>query len=189
MYSCLLWLNLHIEQIEDGALGLPKGPSKAYLYWVTREQSSFVWFRDFIRDVSKKTDQVKWAVEVHNFLTSMYKEEDARSALLSAIQMLYHSKRAIDIISRTPVSKLLGEASIILTIDRWQVQCVLLVKMWLCRFGLISHDRIGSASSWSCQEGIEEQGSVSRGWKSNEYESRCFSYLSDNGKLLMILLH
>ncbi|KAK4750452.1 hypothetical protein SAY87_003934 [Trapa incisa] len=91
------------SKIQDGAIGLPRGPSKAYLYWVTREQSSFSWFGDFIRDVYKKTSQVQWAVEVHSFLSCMHKEEDARSALLSALQIIYHVKRGTDIISRTPV--------------------------------------------------------------------------------------
>lgn len=107
-------------------------PSKAYLYWVTREQSSFAWFRDFIKELpkgnkNKVQQQIEhfvsfflciWlminalykmasfdqlVVEMHNFLTCMYKEEDARSTLLSAIQVLYHAKYGIDIVSQTPV--------------------------------------------------------------------------------------
>ncbi|OWM65233.1 hypothetical protein CDL15_Pgr008823 [Punica granatum] len=94
---------VHCEQIDTGEYRHTKGPSKAYLFWVTREHSSFAWFQDFIRDVSKKTSQNQWAVEMHNFLTCMYKEDDARAALLSAIQVLYHAKRGTDIISKTPV--------------------------------------------------------------------------------------
>ncbi|XP_031404619.1 respiratory burst oxidase homolog protein A-like isoform X2 [Punica granatum] len=91
------------SEIDTGEYRHTKGPSKAYLFWVTREHSSFAWFQDFIRDVSKKTSQNQWAVEMHNFLTCMYKEDDARAALLSAIQVLYHAKRGTDIISKTPV--------------------------------------------------------------------------------------
>ncbi|XP_024027378.1 respiratory burst oxidase homolog protein A [Morus notabilis] len=79
-----------------------KGPIKAYLYWVTREQNSFDWFRDIMKEVSK-SNQKQSVVEVHNFLTSIYQEGDARSTFISAIQALYHAKHGIDIISRTPV--------------------------------------------------------------------------------------
>ncbi|XP_058761419.1 respiratory burst oxidase homolog protein A-like isoform X2 [Vicia villosa] len=82
---------------------LTKGsPSKAYLYWVTREQNSFDWFRDVIKEIAGSTKQ-KSVVEMHNFLTSVYPEGDVRSALLSVIQALNHAKNGIDIVSRTPI--------------------------------------------------------------------------------------
>ncbi|GMN54279.1 hypothetical protein TIFTF001_023409 [Ficus carica] len=81
---------------------LRKGPNKAYLYWVTREQSSFDWFRDIMKETSK-SDQKQSVVEVHNFLTSIYQEGDVRSAFISAIQALHYAKHGVDIISRTPV--------------------------------------------------------------------------------------
>ncbi|KAF3438067.1 hypothetical protein FNV43_RR20823 [Rhamnella rubrinervis] len=81
---------------------LRKGPLKAYLFWVTREQSSFDWFRDVMKEISN-SNQKQSAVEVQNFLTSVYQEGDARSALISAIQALYHAKHGIDIFSRTSV--------------------------------------------------------------------------------------
>lgn len=34
-----------------------KGPLKAYLYWVTREQSSFDWFRDVMKEISKSNQK------------------------------------------------------------------------------------------------------------------------------------
>lgn len=43
-------------------------------------------------------------VEMHNFLTSVYQEGDARSILISAIQALQHARNGIDFVSRTPVS-------------------------------------------------------------------------------------
>jgi respiratory burst oxidase len=81
---------------------LTKSPSKAYLYWVTREQNSFDWFRDVIKEIANSTKQ-KSVVEMHNFLTSVYPEGDVRSALLSVIQALHHAKNGIDIVSRTPI--------------------------------------------------------------------------------------
>ncbi|KAF8037407.1 hypothetical protein BT93_B0340 [Corymbia citriodora subsp. variegata] len=90
------------DNVESGEVSNPKGPAKAYLYWVTRDQSSFAWFRDFFKQMSK-TNQKESTMEMHNFLTSMYKEEDARSVLLSAIQALSHAKSGIDFISQTPV--------------------------------------------------------------------------------------
>ncbi|KAH7528865.1 hypothetical protein FEM48_Zijuj05G0123200 [Ziziphus jujuba var. spinosa] len=79
-----------------------KCPLKAYLYWVTREQNSFDWFRDEMKEISN-SDQKQSPIEVQNFLTSVYQEGDARSAFISAIQALYHAKHGIDIVSRTPV--------------------------------------------------------------------------------------
>ncbi|XP_056175295.1 respiratory burst oxidase homolog protein A-like [Syzygium oleosum] len=90
------------DHVDSGIVSIPKGPSKAYLYWVTRDQSSFTWFRDFIKQIPK-TNRKESIMEMHNFLTSMYKEEDARSVLLSAIQALSHAKSGVDFISQTPV--------------------------------------------------------------------------------------
>ncbi|KAK9278589.1 hypothetical protein L1049_028161 [Liquidambar formosana] len=85
----------HLDHVKSA-----KGPSKAYLYWVTKEQGSFDWFRDVMKDISKTKQSM---IEMHNYLTSIYEEGDARSALISAIQSLHHAKNGIDIVSRTPV--------------------------------------------------------------------------------------
>ena len=37
-------------------------------------------------------------VEMHNFLTNVYQEGDVRSALISIIQALHHSKNGIDVV-------------------------------------------------------------------------------------------
>ncbi|XP_061364958.1 respiratory burst oxidase homolog protein A-like [Gastrolobium bilobum] len=81
---------------------LTKGPLKAYLYWITREQNSFDWFRDVMKEISNSTKKQS-VVEMHNFLTSVYPEGDVRSALLSVIQALHHAKNGIDMVSRTPI--------------------------------------------------------------------------------------
>ncbi|KAK7265862.1 hypothetical protein RJT34_33486 [Clitoria ternatea] len=81
---------------------LTKGPLKAYLYWITREQNSFDWFRDVMKEITNSPKKQS-AVEMHNYLTSVYPEGDVRSALLSVIQALHHAKNGIDIVSRTPI--------------------------------------------------------------------------------------
>jgi len=96
--------NTHRDRSGSGDCSIRKGPLKAYLYWVTREQSSFDWFRDVMKEISKSNQKQSVAVvEMHNFLTSVYQEGDVRSALISAIQALYHAKNGIDIVSKTPV--------------------------------------------------------------------------------------
>ncbi|KAJ3673856.1 hypothetical protein LUZ60_005848 [Juncus effusus] len=79
-----------------------KRKRKAYFYWVTREQGSFEWFRDIMKEVSH-VDKNKGVIEMYNYLTSIFQEGDKRSALISAIQALHFTKNGIDIISRTPV--------------------------------------------------------------------------------------
>lgn len=90
------------HKVNGGECCATKGPSKAYLYWVTREQGSFVWFKDVLTETSK-IKQKQDVVEMHNFLSSVYQDGDARSAIISAIQALHHSKKGIDIVSKTPV--------------------------------------------------------------------------------------
>ncbi|CAN8308224.1 unnamed protein product [Cochlearia groenlandica] len=73
----------------------------AYFYWVTREQGSFDWFRDIMNEISE-SDR-KGVIEMHNYLTSVYEEGDARSTLLTMIQTLNHAKNGVDIFSGTKV--------------------------------------------------------------------------------------
>ncbi len=42
-------------------------------------------------------------IELHNYLTSVYEERDARSTLLSMVQALNHAKHGVDIVSGTRV--------------------------------------------------------------------------------------
>ncbi|EMS59965.1 Respiratory burst oxidase-like protein F [Triticum urartu] len=78
------------------------GLRKAYFYWVTREQGSFEWFRDIMKEVSAR-DSKQGVIEMYNYLTSVYQEGDKRSVLISAIQALHFARHGIDIISKTPV--------------------------------------------------------------------------------------
>ncbi|KAH9313247.1 hypothetical protein KI387_028282 [Taxus chinensis] len=78
-----------------------RGPMNAYFYWVTREQGSFEWFRGVMNEIAE-SDQ-KAVIEMHNYLTSVYEEGDARSALITLIQALHHAKSGVDILSGTRV--------------------------------------------------------------------------------------
>jgi hypothetical protein len=45
-------------------------------------------------------------IELHNYLTSVYEERDARTTLLSMVQALNHAKHGVDIVSGTRVNTL-----------------------------------------------------------------------------------
>ena len=45
-------------------------------------------------------------IELHNYLTSVYEERDARTTLLSMVQALNHAKHGVDIVSGTRVNKI-----------------------------------------------------------------------------------
>ncbi|GJM84589.1 hypothetical protein PR202_ga00272 [Eleusine coracana subsp. coracana] len=99
-----------ISVLKDIANGLNNGDGsyrhadqlkKAYFYWVTREQGSFEWFRDIMKEVSA-LDRKQGVIEMYNYLTSVYQEGDKRSVLISAIQALHFARHGIDIISKTP---------------------------------------------------------------------------------------
>ncbi|KAE8675725.1 Respiratory burst oxidase-like protein C [Hibiscus syriacus] len=75
--------------------------TNAYFYWVTREQGSFDWFKGVMDEVAD-LDQ-RGVIEMHNYLTSVYEEGDARSALITRVQALNHAKNCVDIVSGTRV--------------------------------------------------------------------------------------
>lgn len=45
-------------------------------------------------------------IEMHNYLTSVYEEGDARSALITMVQALNHAKNGVDVVSGTRVQTL-----------------------------------------------------------------------------------
>ncbi|KAL6177319.1 hypothetical protein ACLB2K_048845 [Fragaria x ananassa] len=75
--------------------------TNAYFYWVTREQGSFDWFKGVMNEVADQ-DQ-RGVIEMHNYLTSVYEEGDARSTLITMVQALNHAKNGVDIVSGTRV--------------------------------------------------------------------------------------
>ncbi|CAH9130289.1 unnamed protein product [Cuscuta epithymum] len=77
------------------------GPQRAYFYWVTREQGSFEWFKGVMDDIAEY-DQ-NHVIEMHNYLTSMYEEGDARSALITMVQSLQHAKNGVDVVSQSRI--------------------------------------------------------------------------------------
>ncbi|GLT90839.1 hypothetical protein SLE2022_087560 [Rubroshorea leprosula] len=75
--------------------------TNAYFYWVTREQGSFDWFKGVMNEIAD-LDR-RGVIEMHNYLTSVYEEGDARSALITMVQALNHAKNGVDIVSGTSV--------------------------------------------------------------------------------------
>ncbi|EEF51258.1 respiratory burst oxidase homolog protein A [Ricinus communis] len=75
--------------------------TNAYFYWVTREQGSFDWFKGVMNEIAD-LDQ-RGVIEMHNYLTSVYEEGDARSTLITMVQALNHAKNGVDIVSGTRV--------------------------------------------------------------------------------------
>ncbi|KAG8388180.1 hypothetical protein BUALT_Bualt02G0099000 [Buddleja alternifolia] len=75
--------------------------TRAYFYWVTREQGSFDWFKGVMNEVAEMDH--KGVIEMHNYCTSVYEEGDARSALITMLQSLNHAKNGVDIVSGTRV--------------------------------------------------------------------------------------
>ncbi|KAK4777720.1 hypothetical protein SAY87_017907 [Trapa incisa] len=74
---------------------------RAYFYWVTREQGSFEWFKGVMDDIAE-SDQNNM-IEMHNYLTCVYEEGDARSALIAMVQKLQHAKNGVDIVSESRI--------------------------------------------------------------------------------------
>ncbi|KAL9232556.1 hypothetical protein vseg_007656 [Gypsophila vaccaria] len=78
-----------------------RGPQRAYFYWVTREQVSFDWFKGVMDDIVEcDIDNV---IELHNYLTCVYEEGDARSALIQMVQSLQHAKNGLDVVSESRI--------------------------------------------------------------------------------------
>ncbi|XP_060188273.1 respiratory burst oxidase homolog protein E-like [Lycium barbarum] len=73
----------------------------AHFYWVTRESGSFEWFKGVMNEVAEMDH--KGLIEMHNYLTSVYEEGDARSTLITMVQALNHAKHGVDILSGTRV--------------------------------------------------------------------------------------
>ncbi|KAF3453946.1 hypothetical protein FNV43_RR04387 [Rhamnella rubrinervis] len=101
-------LKLHQTKNPDAELagGHPvrtnrKSPERAYFYWVTREQGSFDWFKGVMDDIAEY-DQ-NHIIEMHSYLTSVYEEGDARSALIATVQKLQHAKNGVDVVSQSRI--------------------------------------------------------------------------------------
>ncbi|KAM0034773.1 putative NAD(P)H oxidase (H(2)O(2)-forming) [Helianthus debilis subsp. tardiflorus] len=107
--------NMKAKEEEENALehgGTPKNKSaptsannfrttRAYFYWVTREQGSFDWFKGVMNEVAEMDKN--GVIEMHNYCTSVYEEGDARSALITMLQSINHAKNGVDVVSGTRV--------------------------------------------------------------------------------------
>ncbi|VAH20107.1 unnamed protein product [Triticum turgidum subsp. durum] len=95
---------------EAGSSFKSNGPSRAYFYWVTREQGSFEWFKGVMNEVAECDSDN--AIEMHNYLTSVYEEGDARSALIAMVQSLQHAKNGVFYCGSPTLTKTLRELAI-----------------------------------------------------------------------------
>uniref|UniRef100_M8CAL5 Putative respiratory burst oxidase-H-like protein n=1 Tax=Aegilops tauschii TaxID=37682 RepID=M8CAL5_AEGTA len=95
--------NDEVESMHGSEIGSFKnsGPGRAYFYWVTREQGSFDWFKGVMNEVADNDHSD--VIEMHNYLTSVYEEGDARSALIAMVQSLQHAKNGVDIVSGSKI--------------------------------------------------------------------------------------
>ena len=48
-------------------------------------------------------NMLQHVIEMHNYLTSVYEEGDARSALIAMVQQLQHAKNGVDVVSESRV--------------------------------------------------------------------------------------
>ncbi|KAL0842728.1 hypothetical protein Bca101_015973 [Brassica carinata] len=74
---------------------------RAYFHWSTKEQGTFDWFRNVLDKVAEA--DVNNVIELHTYCSTIYEEGDARSALITMLQSLYHAKNGSDIVSETRV--------------------------------------------------------------------------------------
>ncbi|KAI3802582.1 hypothetical protein L1987_30720 [Smallanthus sonchifolius] len=81
--------------------------TRAYFYWVTREQGSFDWFKSVMNEAAGMDKN--GVIEMHNYCTSVYEEGDARSAIITVLQRLNHAKNGVDVVSGTRVMSHFGK--------------------------------------------------------------------------------
>ncbi|KAL1544170.1 NAD(P)H oxidase (H2O2-forming) [Salvia divinorum] len=94
-------VNNESHSVPDDVPAEKHGPERAYFYWVTREQGSFDWFKGVMDDIAEYDHH--HIIEMHNYLTSMYEEGDARSALIAMVQSLQHAKNGVDVVSESRI--------------------------------------------------------------------------------------
>ncbi|KAL4559836.1 hypothetical protein LXL04_031982 [Taraxacum kok-saghyz] len=75
--------------------------TRAYFYWVTGQQGSFDWFEKVMNEAAEMDKN--GVIEMHNYCTSVYEEDDARSALITMLQTLNHAKHGVDVVAGTRV--------------------------------------------------------------------------------------
>jgi ABC-type enterochelin transport system ATPase subunit len=90
---------------------------------------------------------------MHNYLTSVYEEGDARSALIAMVQSLQHAKNGVDIVSGSKVKErnkhLLSFPLSLLSAQNSDMLYLfpVLSDLWICRFERILQGQTGEKSS------------------------------------------
>ncbi|KAL4561491.1 hypothetical protein LXL04_033657 [Taraxacum kok-saghyz] len=93
--------NKAIEDEEKNGTGKGKtGRTRAYFYLVTSDQGSFDMFKDIINEAAEMDKNV---IEMNTYCTSVFPEDDARSAFITILQSLYHAINRVDVVSGTCV--------------------------------------------------------------------------------------
>lgn len=99
MISILKDLLNHMKKSDSHTTDAEKKVLKrAYFYWVTKEQASFDWFKGVMDDVAEYDhDKV---IEMHNHLSCVHEEGDARSVLVTMLQQIQQSRgEQVDVVS------------------------------------------------------------------------------------------
>ncbi|CAH1440945.1 unnamed protein product [Lactuca virosa] len=81
--------------------------TRAYFYWVTSEQGSFDMVKDIMNEAAEMDEY--GVIEMHAYCTSVFEEDDARSAFITILQSLYHARNGIDVVSGTRVKSRFSE--------------------------------------------------------------------------------
>ncbi|XP_016461963.1 respiratory burst oxidase homolog protein E-like [Nicotiana tabacum] len=95
------WRSVATSSVASSGRKKLQRTKNAYFYWVTREPGSFEWFKGVMNEVAEIDH--KGQIEMHNYLTSVYDKDDARSTLITMLQALNHAKHGVDILSGTRV--------------------------------------------------------------------------------------
>lgn len=74
---------------------------RAYFHWTTKEQGTFDWFKNVLDEVAEA--DANNVIELHTYCTNIYDEADARTALITMLQSLYHAKNGRDVVSGTRI--------------------------------------------------------------------------------------
>ncbi|KAF2530606.1 hypothetical protein F2Q70_00033033 [Brassica cretica] len=99
--------NAQLHQMENGLQRKPQDKNekfktrRAYFYWVTREQGSYDWFKNIMNEIAER--DVNKIIELHNYCTSVFEKDDARSTLIRMLQSIAYAKSGKDIVSETRV--------------------------------------------------------------------------------------
>ncbi|KAI7755849.1 hypothetical protein M8C21_023617 [Ambrosia artemisiifolia] len=73
--------------------------TRAYFYWVTNQQGTFIWFKGVMNEAAEMDKN--GVIEMHNYCTTIYKEGDITSAIITMIQKIDYANKGVDVVSNT----------------------------------------------------------------------------------------